>query len=89
MSFNLSDYYFPFDHQRIAHYPCEPAHNAKMLICTLRPHLTLIDAQVCDLPTMMPPTTLLIANNSQTIRGRISLDHCIIQTPQGNKKPQP
>ncbi|MCS6982693.1 MAG: S-adenosylmethionine:tRNA ribosyltransferase-isomerase [Candidatus Absconditabacterales bacterium] len=87
MSFHLHDYHFPFDHTRIAHHPCEPAHEAKMLICDLLPHLSFTDTHVSYLPTILSPQTILIANNSQTIRGRIPLDHCIIQTPQGDKTP--
>lgn len=73
--FALSDYNYQLPDDRIAQHPITPAHNSKLLSCTLKDDNTIMmsDKHCFDLPDILDEWTLLIANNSQVFASRISL----------------
>lgn len=73
--FALSDYNYELSDDRIAQHPITPAHNSKLLSCTLKNDNTIMmsDKHCFDLPDVLDEWTLLIANNSQVFASRIPL----------------
>ena len=74
MSYKLSDYHYILPPDRIAQHPLNPAHDAKLLVADCRDEtMILSDQYFSDLPALLDPGTLLIANNSQVFASRIIL----------------
>ena len=74
MSYHLSDYHYILSEDRIAQHPVVPAHNSKLLVADCSDQMmTLSDHQFFELPQLLEPDTLLIANNSQVFASRIIL----------------
>lgn len=72
--YQLSDYYYDLPTNNIAQTPIQPAHNSKLLYCPIHNNNVLhIDHHTKDLPELLQPDTLLIANNSQVFASRLPL----------------
>jgi S-adenosylmethionine:tRNA ribosyltransferase-isomerase len=80
MSHFLSDYNYHLSEDRIAQHPITPAHNSKLLSCTIQQdhNVSLSDHHCFDLSTILSQDTLLIANNSQVFASRIPLQNTTI-----------
>ncbi len=84
--FQLSDYNYNLPEDRIAQSPVQPAHDSKLLFCKLNnSELKISDHHSYDLPDLLPPNTLLIANNSQVFAARIPLHNTKIILPSGEE----
>ena len=72
--FHLSDYNYNLPEGSIAQSPIQPAHNSKLLYIKIQDGETkLFDHHCYDLPDILSPDSLLIANNSQVFAARIPL----------------
>lgn len=84
--FQLSDYQYNLTEDRIAQQPITPAHNSKLLSCTIKNNtITLSDHQCFDLPKILEQETLLIANNSQVFASRIWLHNTKVTLKNGEE----
>ena len=62
---NLSDFNFPFDPTLVAKHPIHPRDHARLLVLN-RQNGHIVDQQVKDLPDILRPGDLVIANDSDS-----------------------
>ena len=86
MSFSLQEYNYHLPEDRIAQSPVQPAHDSKLLFCRSNNNkLTLSDHHSYNLPQLLAPNTLLIANNSQVFAARIPLHNTTVILSNGEE----
>lgn len=86
MSYRLSNYHYVLPEDRIAQHPVVPAHDSKLLVVDGTDKiLRLSDHQFFELPKLLDPDTLLIANNSQVFASRIILRDVQVMLKDGKE----
>lgn len=73
----MADFTYPLPPERIAQQPVEPREAAKLLVWEKG---ELHDAHFTDLPTLLPPSSLLIINDTRVIHARLEF-----RKPQGGR----
>jgi len=66
----LADFDFPLPPELIAQEPVEPRDSARLLVFNRTNH-SIEHHRVADLPSLLPPHTLLVRNNSKVRHGRL------------------
>ncbi|HSH70066.1 MAG TPA: S-adenosylmethionine:tRNA ribosyltransferase-isomerase, partial [Deferrisomatales bacterium] len=67
---NLSDYHYPLPPERIAQTPAQPRDASRLLVLG-RSAPRLEDRQFRDLPDLLAPGDLLVANDTRVIPARL------------------
>ena len=65
---SLHDFTYPLPDARIARFPAEPRHNARLLVCRGQ---QLSHHTFADLPALLPDNTLLVFNDTRVIPARL------------------
>jgi S-adenosylmethionine:tRNA ribosyltransferase-isomerase len=69
--FWLESYNFDLPQERIAQFPPEERGNSRLMALPRTGPLELTHAQFADLPDLLPPGALLVANNSRVLQARL------------------
>ena len=69
-SLSLADYRYDLPEDRIAPFPLEQRDSSRLLVCDSRSG-AISDRRFTDLPSILPPGALLIANDTRVVRARI------------------
>ena len=84
--YTLSSYQYHLSEHYIAQSPVKPAHDSKLLLCKYNNNgFNLSDHHSYNLPQLLSPHTLLIANNSQVFAARIPLHNTKIILSSGEE----
>ena len=84
--YTLSSYQYHLPEHYIAQSPVKPANDSKLLLCKYNNNgFNLSDHHSYNLPELLAPNTLLIANNSQVFAARIPLHNTKIILSSGEE----